>query len=528
MHKNREIVACGCVGICLEWGRTSLSQTPLLRYPTCKLMKTTTSKLSRRHFLAASAAIGVTTSLAPRAFATSTADDVNVGFIGCGGRAAQLMAQFKNVKGVNIAGLCDTDEKRLGIAGQMFPKAQQWGDLRDLIASDSIDAVVIATCNHWHCLAAIWAMEAGKDVYVEKPLSHSQWEGRQTVNAARKYKRVCQVGTQQRSDPMQAEIKQFLHEEKQLGEILSARVNRYGIRRQIGKLDKPLNVDKSIAYDLWLGPAQDEPIYRPNLHYDWHWDWNTGSGEMGNWGVHVLDDVRNVVFQDSVALPKRVLGGGGRVSWNDAGETPNIHFAYFDTGSIPVVIGLTNLAIPPGGKQVPKHPGPGSGYIAYCEGGHIVGHRGGAKALDHDGKVIKIFEGDSGAAHQGNFIDAVRAQDNSSLNAEVAVGNDSTGWCNLANLAVRAGGAYSQERVEAVSLDQWSELVGDMRDLLKEHNLTPDDPSIKLSPMLEFDQETEQFLGENSVVANNLLKREYRSGYEVPEIKAEVLEPAGV
>ena len=143
-------------------------------------------------------------------------------------------------------------------------------------------------------------MEAGKDVYVEKPLSHSQWEGEQTVAAAEKYKRICQLGTQQRSDPMQAEIKTFLHKEKGLGDIVSVQVNRVGVRSSIGKRSTPLLIPNDMDYDLWLGPAIDEPIFRDKLQYDWHWDWNTGSGEMGNWGIHILDDVRNVVFRLSL------------------------------------------------------------------------------------------------------------------------------------------------------------------------------------------------------------------------------------
>ena len=116
------------------------------------------------------------------------------------------------------------------------------------------------------------------------------------------------------------------------------------MRPSFGNRDTPPEIEKDVAYDPWLGPAQDQPIYREKLHYDWHWDWNTGSGEMGNWGVHVLDDCRNNISQNSVALPKQVLGGGGRVALNDAGQTPKIHFAYFDIGSIPIVIGLPNLS----------------------------------------------------------------------------------------------------------------------------------------------------------------------------------------
>lgn len=477
------------------------------------------SRLNRRNFLAASA-VGLTTSVAATSLRAANAnDEINIGFVSCGGRAQQLMGQFSKVPGVNIAGLCDVDDRLLGAAKKRFPKAQGWSDLRELIAAPGIDAVVVATCNHWHCLAAIWAMEAGKDVYVEKPLSHSQWEGRQTVAAARKYNKICQMGTQQRSDPMQAEIKQFLHEEQGIGDLQSARVNRYGIRPSIGKRDSPLQVEKQIDYDMWLGPAQNEPIYRDKLHYDWHWDWNTGSGEMGNWGVHVLDDVRNNVFQDSVALPKKIMGGGGRVVLNDAGQTPNVHFCYFDTGDIPVVIGLSNLPAAPGSNRSPLHPGPGSGYVVYAEGGRYEGQRGRGTAYDNDGKVIKRFKGNNGdILHQANFVDAVRKQDRSLLNTEVAVGNDSTGWCNLANIAFRAGNEFSAEQAASLTLERWSELLGEMDAHLKAHDIALSSDAIKLSPMLELDAKTEQFVGATADQANQFLKRQYRKGFEVPEL----------
>ena len=310
--------------------------------------------LNRRDFLRSSLAVGAVAALpSTTLLARSANETINVGFISCGGRANELLGVFQKIDGVSIAGLCDPDQERLERTLKRVPQAKTWTDPRGLLDDKNIDAVVIATCNHWHCLAAIWAMQAGKDVYVEKPLSHTQWEGRQTVNAARKYDRICQIGTQQRSDPMQAEIKKFLHEEKTLGEILAARVNRYGVRAPIGKRDTPLPIPSSVDYNLWLGPAEEKPIYRDKLQYDWHWDWNTGSGEMGNWGVHVLDDCRNNVFLDQVKLPQRVLGGGGRVVWNDAGETPNVHFVYFDTGKIPVVIGLANITASPDSKSRP-------------------------------------------------------------------------------------------------------------------------------------------------------------------------------
>ncbi len=178
------------------------------------------SRLSRRDFVRTGLAAGTVFAVPNRSILAAGANDaINVGFISCGGRSSGLMGVFNKLDGVNVAGLCDPDEGHLASAKKRFKKAKGWSDLRGLLDDKNIDAVVVATCNHWHCLAAIWAMQAGKDVYVEKPLSHSQWEGRQTVAAARKLDKICQVGTQQRSDPMQAEIKKFLHEDKVLGEI---------------------------------------------------------------------------------------------------------------------------------------------------------------------------------------------------------------------------------------------------------------------------------------------------------------------
>lgn len=480
--------------------------------------KTSPGVTNRRSVLKAAAAAGAVWSFPTAMARTMANEEIRLGFVSCGGRAGQHMSKFKSIQGAKVAALCDPDAKAVASKAKAFPDAKKLADVRELLDDDNIDAVVVATCNHWHCLASIWAMEAGKDVYVEKPLSHTQWEGDQTVAAAKKYNRICQVGTQQRSDPMQAEIKKFLHKEYALGKILSCRVNRYGVRKQIGKRDTPLKIDNSVAYDLWLGPAQDQPIYRDKLQYDWHWDFNTGNGEMGNWGVHVLDDARNNVFQDKVSMPSRIMGGGGRVAWGDAGDTPNVHFVYFDTGEIPTIIGLTNLTAGPGNAKSPKHPGPGSGYIAYCEGGRFEGQRGGGTAYDNDGKVVRKFSGDSGSQHQQNFIDCCRSRDASQLNTPVEMGNYSTGWCNLANIAFQAGDTYSAgEAAElAKEVPTWGALHDDMMQVLSAHGVKPTE--LKLSEMLEFDTDSGQFTGSNSEKANNLLKREYRAPYEVPEI----------
>jgi len=477
-------------------------------------------QITRRNFVKAAAATTAVASLSQSSKGVSLSnDEIRVGFVGCGGRATEHLGVFSKLKGVKIAGLCDPDTRKVDASKKFGTDAKGFNDLRAMFDEKEIDAVVIAACNHWHCLAAIWAMQAGKDVYVEKPLSHSQWEGQQTIAAARKYNRICQVGTQQRSDPMQAEIKKFLHEDKAIGNILSARVNRYGVRDSIGLRTTPLTIDSNLDYNLWLGPAQEKPIFRNKLHYDWHWDWNTGSGEMGNWGVHVLDDLRNNVFLDKVSLPKRIFGGGGRVAWKDGGETPNVHFVYFDTGSIPVVIGLTNLPASPDNSKSPKCPGPSSGYIAYCEGGRFEGQRGSGAAYDSAGKQIKKFSGNSGGTlHQQNFLEAVRKRDRTILNTEVQVGHDSTGWCNLANIAYRTGKAFSMDAAAKVDVKEWSSLVEEMKQLMAAHSLTMENADLKMGPMLTVDAKMEKFIGNDSEEANKFLKREYRAPFVVPEV----------
>jgi predicted dehydrogenase len=486
-------------------------------------------RTTRRGFIQGGLAAGAALALPGRLVRAAANDQVNLGLIGCGGRGEALLDMFHKIEGVNIAGLCDPDEQRAANLKKKYSAAKTCRDMREMLDDKDIDAVVIATCNHWHALAAIWAMEAGKDVYVEKPLANTHWEGQQVVAAAKKYGRICQVGTQQRSDPMQAAIREFLHEKQEIGKLESARVNRYGIRESIGKRDAVLEPPKTVDYNLWLGPAQEEPLYRNNLHYDWHWMWNTGSGEMGNWGVHVLDDVRNTVFQDKVKMPSKIAGGGGRVVWNDAGETPNIQFAYFEAGGVPVVMGLCNLASSPGAKDSPKQPGPGSGYIAYCEGGRLEGQRGGAVAFDKQGKEMKKFPGDGGNdRHQKNFVDAVRSRDAAILNTTAEVGLYSTGWCHLANIACLMGENVTEERAEKIkSLSPESEsLVGELGQVLEAHQIDPHGGQIKISGVLEFDPKSEKFVGEQAEAANRHLTREFRAPFSVPEVEAEAVQQA--
>jgi len=269
------------------------------------------------------------------------------------------------------------------------------------------------------------------------------------------------------------------------------------------------------------GPARDKPIMRKQLHYDWHWDWNTGNGEMGNWGVHILDDVRNVALLDKCTLPKRIVAAGGRVAWDDAGESPNVHSVYFDTGIIPVVFDLTNLPVASGKRGSPHYKGVRSGYVIHCEGGYYAGGRGGGWAYDKDGKKLKQFKGNGGPGHPANFVKAIRSRKPEDLNAEIEEIHYSSAWCSLANVAFRAGSGYSADKAKSLAKDVpgWSEMIDGLDAHLAANGVKSDDPGMKLSPMLEIDVAKEQFTGPTATPQTQaLLTREFRKGFAVPDL----------
>lgn len=487
-------------------------------------------KLTRRSFLHAGSAAVAATAFAPSRVLGAN-ERVNMGFIGIGGRGMASVNWFDKLEDVNIAALCDPDEARVNRAQDSLAKKEggkkadkTFTDLRKLIEDDSIDAVCISTQNHWHALAAIWACQAGKDVYVEKPVSHNIWEGRKLVEAARKYNRVVQGGTQQRSNAFHAELRDYLADGP-LGKIKSVRCNRYGMRGSIGKRDTPLPKPDGVDYDLWLGPAQDVEIFRNKLHYDWHWDFNCGNGELGNWGPHILDDLRNLVFRDKLAYPTRVLAGGGRLAWNDAGESPNTHFIYMDCDGIPVIMDVHNLPRQKGLKasDVYRKRRTNAFLVVECENGYYAGGRSGGSAHDPEGKSIKKFKGDGGGGHARNFIDAVKARDPDVLNAEIEQIHYSSAWCHLGNISWQLGEAHNKEycrdRAKAsLDLEPWHEVLEEFHTHLDANEVNWLKEDVVLGKMLEIDAEKETFTGESATdEALALLKREYRKGFEVPE-----------
>ena len=290
---------------------------------------------------------------------------------GVGGRGRQLIKNFLKVPGVKIAALCDVDKAILDDGAKLFKDRGEavatHVDFRRVLDDKSIDAVVLATPNHWHALGTIWACQAGKDVYVEKPFSYNIWEGRQMVAAARKYKRIVQVGTQRRSSTVLPVAFDYLRS-GQLGPIRFAHALVFRARTSIGKVSAPTPVPETVDYDLWCGPAPKTPLMRKQLHYEWHWVWPTGNGEMGNNGVHMTDICRWGLGLNQP--PPRAMSIGGRFAFDDAGETPNTQVAIFDYQPAPIICEIRNVSKntePKAPSTLGKFRGSASGIVIVCK-----------------------------------------------------------------------------------------------------------------------------------------------------------------
>ena len=301
------------------------------------------SHLSRRQFLkgsagvaAALAALGTTSAFA----ADEKKDDkggagggrLRVAIVGVNGRGMSHVSGFNGKNDCVITTVCDCDEGVIGRAMKDVEKVNGKAptyvkDFRKLLDDKDIDIISIATPNHWHSLMAVWALQAGKDVYVEKPVSHNVWEGRQIVEAARKYNKMCQCGTQSRSNPGMRQAMDFIHQGG-IGKVSLARGLCYKKRGSIGKVDGPQTPPATCDYDLWCGPAPVKPLMRKRLHYDWHWQWDYGNGDLGNQGIHEMDKARWGLNKNE--LPRSVVSLGGRWGYVDDGQTANTQVCVFD------------------------------------------------------------------------------------------------------------------------------------------------------------------------------------------------------
>ncbi len=448
----------------------------------------------------------------------SPGEKINMAVIGCGGRGGSHMSDLLGLSDhANVVAVCDPDEAHAGKFAQTVEEEsgtapQSYTDVRKMLENKEIQAVTIATPNHWHALAAIWAIQAGKDVYVEKPCSHNVAEGRRLVEFARKYNRVVLHGTQSRSSRAMNQAMDFIHAGG-LGKVFLARGTCYKRRQSIGQVGNPLPVPQGVDYDLWCGPAPMNPIKRKKFHYDWHWIWDYGNGDIGNQGVHQMDIA--LWGLDKRELPKRVQTIGGRFGYVDDGETPNTEVSVLDYDDCKVIFEVRGLETKP-----PRGAKNGVANIFYgTEGSLVVHDYNKCVAYAPDGTPIEMptYEGDASGNHFVTFIKAVKSRKLDFNRGEIEVGHLGSAMCHLANISYRLGepaqfdkkrGAFGDDRAAYATLARTEEH-------LTENGLKLEETNYMLGPSLDFDPEAERFT--NNEKANAMLTREYRKPYVVPD-----------
>jgi len=449
--------------------------------------------MNRREFSKKAAAASVGLGVAPVILTNSgwqgANDRVNVAVIGIRAQGLAHINEYLKLKNVRVAAICDVDSNLFGerikksFTDKSLAEPKTYTDLRKLYENKDIDAVSIATPNHWHALASIWALQAGKHVSVEKPCCHNFFEGRKLVEAADKYKLIVQDGAEQRSNPAAQSMAQYLHSGK-MGEVYMAKGLCYKWRDTISKTpDGP--VPDGVDYDLWLGPAPKRAFSQNRFHYNWHWNWEYGNGDMGNQGVHEMDIAR---WGLDVTLPTKISAIGGHFMFDDDQNTPNDLIAVFEFPNpsgggdkkkilqFEVRHWITN-------QEGIKSDNPkADAYMVSADnviGNLFYGSKGFMTKNVNDwqvfyGKERSVGEKGSGLGnHYQAYVDAIRANDQKLANADIRDGFYSCALMHLGNI------------------------------------------SYQLGRSLDFDPVTMKFI--NAPDADALLTREYRAPFIVPD-----------
>ncbi|MBW8036150.1 MAG: gfo/Idh/MocA family oxidoreductase [Planctomycetes bacterium] len=471
-------------------------------------------RIRRRSFLKGMAGVSAGL-LLPTHRVLGANERVNVAVAGINSQGKGHIKAFHNLENVNVIAICDPDSEVLNKCAEYAPGARLIRDYRKVLEMKDLDALVIATPNHWHSPMTIAACQAGKHVYVEKPVSHCIWEGRQMCDARKKYKRVVQAGTQQLSCPAPTECGEDIRSGK-YGKVKWVHCFKMHDRPSNGKRDKPMVIPDNIDYNLWAGPAPMDPVYRDNFHYDWHWDLRWGDGEMGNWAVHYTSDICFMLGWKE--MPDSVMSAGGRFRWDDAADAPNMIFSMMEHKGIPMTVEIRDLTISKDSKTQAAYMGLRGGNIIMCEKALIKISRGGGTAYTPDGKEkIKRYVGNGGLGHRENFIDAVKANDHGKLNAPIEGCHVSSAICHLSNISYRIGKTASPDLIRERMKDYEDiKITADQQ--IKQIKANDDDMSkLILGPKLTFDPKVEKFVGDDSAEANKLLRYEMRKEFAVPD-----------
>ena len=489
------------------------------------------------------AAAGIATaSLPTRAISQDQSPNEKLGvcIAGVNSRGNEHIRGFNKDVRTEIRAIVDIDEsvgqQRAAKIKELQGKAPEvFKDVREALEFDGIEIFTCACPNHWHALMGVWAMQSGKDVYIEKPISHNIHEGRALVAAAEKYGRMFQTGTQSRSSSACQDMVKFL-QNGGIGDVKFARGLCYKRRKSIGALgDYP--IPEKVDFDLWSGPATftDPKLTRKRFHYDWHWQRHYGNGDLGNQGPHQTDIARWGLGLDR--HPNSVISYGGRLGYQaeqknddyvDAGDTANTEVSIYDYGDKCIVFETRGLDVTESaGREVDAmfgtKRGNKIGVIFYGTEGYIAQTRYDyCRVFDKDMKLTKEFKAEKvGDAHFANFIDACVSREYAKLNADAMVGHLSAAVSHLGNISYYLG------EKNVASVDELKNVVGGIKSLddnavtldrtishLESNGVDLAKTPIALGPHLKFDVDTERFEGNDD--ANAMLSREYRKGFEVP------------
>jgi len=445
-------------------------------------------------------------------------ETLRVAVVGLNGRGDSHLSAWLADPNAEIAAVCDVDpaaidKRRSRFKDRALPTAV--ADFRRLLDDPRIDAISIATPNHWHALMSIWAMQAGKDVYVEKPCSFTVEEGREMTRWARKLGRICQMGAQSRSQTGMREAIAFIHGGG-IGEVKVAHALCYKRRPSIGWVNAPAPIPAGLDFDLWAGPAPAIVPVRQRLHYDWHWNRLTGNGDLGNQNPHELDKARWALGKNE--LPRRVVSVGGRLGYVDNGDTANSQLTLLQWDDALIISEVRGLEVksPP---TIARKAGPvGVANIYWGSKGYLVtpSYASGV-AFDYDDKELGRWSGGNDRLHFENFASAVRSRDHADLHLDVEDGHYSSALAHLGNvswmlgepvpLGTRPRLAAAEPHVEAT----FAAFEAHLRECLVDFGDTP----LVLGRELVVDPQTER---SSDPAANALFTREYRRGYELPRV----------
>jgi predicted dehydrogenase len=465
-------------------------------------------RLSRRAFLGRSLAAGAAAALPGAAPAKAGPNErLRVALLGVHGQGRVHAGKWADMKDAEVVAVCDPDSNVVGdaigaVEKKTGRKPQYVQDLRKIMDDKTIDVVSIAIPNHWHVLASIWAIQSGKDVYVEKPLGHNIWEQRKLVEASRKHNKLVQMGNYTRSLESFRSAVAYLRSGK-LGRVKLAHGICYNKRGSIRNLpDAP--VPAGVDYDLWQGPAAERPFNPNRFHYNWHWNFEYGGGEIANNGIYYLDIARWGLGKSE--HPKRAMSVGGRLGYEDDGNTPNSQVAVLDYGDVQIVQEIR-------GHPTDKYMDVQMGNVFHCEEGYLSTGISGVAAYTPKGELLQKFSG--AGEHFRNFADAVKARNRDLLNSEVLEGHLSTTLCHLPNISHKLGETRIAGVAPFEACDAGNEAWGRMASHLKENGVDLAKVPVRVGRTIAFDGKSETIPGDEA--ANKLLARDYRKPFAVPE-----------